>query len=364
MGEGCCGGGASNGSNHHHDDGLMQMKYDAKDGPSVEELHAGEALLAAFAGATAARMVAADVGEKNVHGCAGSNPKKVMKTIGDCVIECGIEERLESHTFLCSEQGGPAPVDLHLANAICASPAPKGQQAMRCADAASGLRENGCPATARWLRTVCMSPSYVAYYGDAMNQADEESVSGTHVSKKGRVRAFVKGDVLTGTGDAESKKEYFNKRVELFEKFRARELEKVEAARALGEKITITLPSGDTKEGIKGVTTGMDIALGISKGLASKSIVCKVDGELRDLNRPLDKDCKLELCSFDSPDGKETFWHSSAHLLGMTLELGLGADLTIGTGHVNASPSPMPPVLMTTTMICCGTSVAVYALRA
>ena len=42
-------------------------------------------------------------------------------------------------------------------------------------------------------------------------------------------------------------------------------------------------------------------------------------------------DCELELCTFDTPDGRETFWHSSAHLLGLTLELGLGADLTIGT---------------------------------
>ena len=35
--------------------------------------------------------------------------------------------------------------------------------------------------------------------------------------------------------------------------------------------------------------------------------------------------------TFDTPDGRETFWHSSAHLLGLTLELDLGADLTIGT---------------------------------
>ena len=330
MGEGCCGG------SHQQQDADHLMRAEnggAKDAATPAELRAGEALLAAFAAAAAARMVAADAGDNHAHGCAGANPKKAMKTVGDCVLECGVEARLEAHTFLCSEQGGPAAVDLRLANAICAATAAKGAAAMRSADAALGLRENGCPATARWLRTVCLSPSYVAYFGAEEEGADvaAPAADGAHVSKKGRVRAFVKGSVLTGTGDAASKKAYFERRVELFERFRAREVAKVEAARARGEKITVTLPSGDKREAVKGVTTGMDIALGISKGLASKSLVCKVNGEVRDLNRPFEGDCELELCTFDTPDGRETFWHSSAHLLGLTLELDLGADLTIGT---------------------------------
>jgi len=47
----------------------------------------------------------------------------------------------------------------------------------------------------------------------------------------------------------------------------------------------------------------------------------QVDGQLWDLNRPLEKDCTLELIKFDSDEGKEVFWHSSAHILGQALEL-------------------------------------------
>ena len=46
----------------------------------------------------------------------------------------------------------------------------------------------------------------------------------------------------------------------------------------------------------------------------------QVNGECRDLNRPLEGDCTLELCKFDSKEGRETFWHSSAHVLGLALE--------------------------------------------
>lgn len=59
------------------------------------------------------------------------------------------------------------------------------------------------------------------------------------------------------------------------------------------------------KEGVKLVTTPLDIALGISKKLAQSAIVAKVDGGVWDMFRPLEADCTLELCSFEDPDGKE-----------------------------------------------------------
>ena len=48
------------------------------------------------------------------------------------------------------------------------------------------------------------------------------------------------------------------------------------------------------------------------------------------MRRPLEGDCALKLFSFDDPEGKELYWHSSAHVLGEALELEYGADLTIG----------------------------------
>jgi threonyl-tRNA synthetase len=45
-----------------------------------------------------------------------------------------------------------------------------------------------------------------------------------------------------------------------------------------------------------------------------------VNGEIRDLQRPLLEDCSLELLDFDTPEGQHAFWHSSAHVLGQALE--------------------------------------------
>ncbi len=53
-------------------------------------------------------------------------------------------------------------------------------------------------------------------------------------------------------------------------------------------------------------------------------------GDLHDLNTPLEGDCKLELLDFNSKEGKQTFWHSSAHILGRSLEQEFGGFLTHG----------------------------------
>lgn len=59
------------------------------------------------------------------------------------------------------------------------------------------------------------------------------------------------------------------------------------------------------RPGVKGVTTPMDIANAISKGLAKKVVVAKVDGATWDMLRPLEGDCALQLLSFSDPEGKE-----------------------------------------------------------
>jgi threonyl-tRNA synthetase len=57
--------------------------------------------------------------------------------------------------------------------------------------------------------------------------------------------------------------------------------------------------------------------------------------ELWDLGRPLEGDCDLKLHKFDSDEGKQTFWHSSAHILGEALEGLYGAKLTHGPPTAN-----------------------------
>lgn len=131
--------------------------------------------------------------------------------------------------------------------------------------------------------------------------------------------------------------------------------------------IQITLPDGSIKEGTSWRTTPMNIAEGISKGLAGSAVVAKVaysarigveeadgtnvvntgpeeeeapsDGvaaavedkwELWDLTRPLEGPCKLQLLKFDDKDARMVFWHSSAHVLGECLECSYGGKLCIG----------------------------------
>jgi threonyl-tRNA synthetase len=83
--------------------------------------------------------------------------------------------------------------------------------------------------------------------------------------------------------------------------------------------IKVTLPDGAVREYEKGVTA-MDVAKSISEGLARKVLAAKIDGEVWDGSRPIHKDVKLQLLTWNDIDGKSTFWHSSAHLMAEALE--------------------------------------------
>ena len=74
----------------------------------------------------------------------------------------------------------------------------------------------------------------------------------------------------------------------------------------------------------------MDIARAISKSLSERIVISKVNGQLWDLERPLEGDATLELLDFDHPEGKRVFWHSSAHVLGEAAERHYGCHLCIG----------------------------------
>ena len=64
----------------------------------------------------------------------------------------------------------------------------------------------------------------------------------------------------------------------------------------------------------------MDVAKSISEGLARNVLSAKVNGEVRDANRPLPGDCTLSLLTWNDDEGKATLWHSSAHLLAEAIE--------------------------------------------
>ena len=103
----------------------------------------------------------------------------------------------------------------------------------------------------------------------------------------------------------DAKRSYYEKRIRLFEQFHERELTKLERAREDAVPLKVTLLDGTEKEGIKNVTTPLDVAGLLSKSLAKKSVVAKVDGREWDLTRPLERDCTLQLFGFETAEGKE-----------------------------------------------------------
>lgn len=100
--------------------------------------------------------------------------------------------------------------------------------------------------------------------------------------------------------------------------------------------INITLPDNSIRQYPEGVS-GYDIALSISEGLARNVLAAKVNGEVTDLFRPINKDSLVKLLTWNDTEGKATFWHSSAHIMAEAIEnlypgtkFGIGPDIENG----------------------------------
>ncbi len=83
--------------------------------------------------------------------------------------------------------------------------------------------------------------------------------------------------------------------------------------------VKITFPDGSVREYEQGVT-GLQIAESISPALARNVVSCGVNGEIVELNRPIEEDSTIALYKFEDEEGKHTFWHTSAHLLAEALQ--------------------------------------------
>ena len=94
--------------------------------------------------------------------------------------------------------------------------------------------------------------------------------------------------------------------------------------------INITLPDGSMRVYAEG-TSAADVAKSISEGLARKVLAAEVNGSVWDSSRPINNDATLRLLTWEDPNAKSTFWHSSAHLMAEALEsLFPGVKLGIG----------------------------------
>ncbi len=92
----------------------------------------------------------------------------------------------------------------------------------------------------------------------------------------------------------------------------------------------ITLKDGSQKAYENGVTV-YDVAKDLSEGLARNACCGIIDGEVADLRKEIDKDCTLEICTFDSPEGKRAFRHTASHILAQAVKrLYPQAKLAIG----------------------------------
>ncbi len=83
--------------------------------------------------------------------------------------------------------------------------------------------------------------------------------------------------------------------------------------------INITFPDSNVRQYEKGVT-GLDIAKSISPRLASDVLAISVNGEIYDLLRPIEIDASIKLHKWEDQEAKQTFWHSSSHLMAEALQ--------------------------------------------
>jgi len=154
--------------------------------------------------------------------------------------------------------------------------------------------------------------------------------NGGNVNKKEKAPKEKKKAAAAGGHSLElhPKPEFFEHRIQMFDRLKAEHDEWVKVQPR--EEIAVTMPDGSERKATSWETSPMDIAKEISKSLSDKIVIAKVDGELWDLERPLEKPCKLELLDFEHPEGKRVFWHSSAHVLGESAERHYGCHLCLG----------------------------------
>jgi len=113
--------------------------------------------------------------------------------------------------------------------------------------------------------------------------------------------------------------------------------------------LEITLPDG-SKQSVAAGVSPLDIARRISPRLADAAIVAKVDGELYDLTRPLEKDATVQILTAKDPESLDVYRHSTAHLLAAAVlelfpetQLGIGPPIESGFYYDFDRATPFTP---------------------
>ncbi|ODV94343.1 hypothetical protein PACTADRAFT_4287 [Pachysolen tannophilus NRRL Y-2460] len=173
-----------------------------------------------------------------------------------------------------------------------------------------------------------MSQAEIVEPVESLSLKDGKGKKPQHDVKKGDKKKKGKEDGNVRPTYLDPQPLFIEERIKLYDEIKA----KYDAEVASKERlpIKITLKDGTIKEGISWETTPFQIAKDIGPSFLDRTIISKINGELWDLERPIEKDSSLEFFDFDTPEGKAVFWHSSAHVLGEACECNLGAHLCYG----------------------------------
>ncbi|EAQ92167.1 hypothetical protein CHGG_00402 [Chaetomium globosum CBS 148.51] len=131
----------------------------------------------------------------------------------------------------------------------------------------------------------------------------------------------------TGPLEMQPAPAFLQERLDLFDRLYQEQQE--ELAKKPRDEILITMPDGTVKPGKAYETTPADIAKGISNSLYKRTVVARIDGEhLWDIERPIEKSCKLELLDFNDDQGKFVFSVDNGFYYEMALPGGAAVQST------------------------------------
>jgi threonyl-tRNA synthetase len=111
----------------------------------------------------------------------------------------------------------------------------------------------------------------------------------------------------------------------------------------------VTLPDGSARE-LPAGSTGLDLAKAIGPGLAKAALAARVDGQIRDLGRPIESDATISILTDRDPSALEVLRHSAAHVLATavrtifpTAGIGFGPAIEDGFYYDFEVPRPFTP---------------------
>lgn len=182
--------------------------------------------------------------------------------------------------------------------------------------------------TAKMCQDIAEKVEALAIDATQAPQAAQAAQAPQAVAKKDKKKKDKSAGAVASSLYMDPQPAFIDERAQLFDKLKAEY--DAHVAQQPRTPIKITLKDGTVKEGVCWETSPFDIAKDIGKSFLERQCISKVNGELWDLERPLEGDAALEFFDFETEEGRRVFWHSSAHVLGESCECNMGAHICLG----------------------------------